>query len=955
MSSRRGRGSVAAAIAAAVAAVVAAAAPASPATEASATGTGADQLPFSIGTPQLAQITSGRTAPMQAPWNEFQGDPAFQPYPSTGAGTLYPTYTPGGVQTQTATGGGTVTEPNLAVFAGAASGTDGNFPYPTGTVGTPGTLDGYCGTGNQAMETAQGRYPVRQPADTTLPFSPAYFPHLVRNPHGILTGYFDWRPKDADEALVAATSSDNGRTWIYRGQALEENPGYCPSADTTDDGQGHANILTISGKSFLYTLPRAAGDSVGVGMIVHRIEPTPEQPLGDLPAVESVGIDPDAFVPGGTKPISVPTGSSGTTIPLTTLGTAHSPEQLVVGSFVDVTQNPVPASVPPVVMTCTALDAGANSLTGCSIPAGQSLTVQAGDLIEQVLGFAGAAVTVPGGPNKTTGDGGLSSLTVDPVATITSSTTPGFANPLTGTLFNNTVPLRLYANGTAIYCTQANANPTTKIEDCTAGSGNLQYPLSKGAPITGDPIVPATAYDAPTGSGMTNGLVAPDGIVGVLPSYPVTDRRQVPFGSTFVMYTEKELNYYTAANVPSAGTLPSSGTFDISAIPSPYIAADFAQSPTTSNGVVGPVQIWMGLTTAGTSPTSAIVQVSCDSVDETATTNTFTGCAVPSGYAGGSYAKNAWIGAPGASTVDINTLHAIGEGKSSDPEKLYGNNEDLTLLRVAWTTDGINFSSAGLANDGVISGQNTCGKSGPSPACASAARAGVTHPYDDISNPTTTTNPTNSGGAVNLNEYADNDAGNGTGPTTGGTGTGGAFDATEMRWVGSAGSIIQRDGIYELFLSGAWAADGDSDSFNHVFYSTSTDGQHWSVPIPVISTDYSFAASATQDKQLAEGQTAPLGISAYYSGRAYAPSLVPNPDGTLTMVFGADRIPKSLATAGTVLGTGSNPYTIGPTDPALYRNILVATLTPNGPPFDRPGEGPFFDTHHQSLASRPRP
>ena len=66
----------------------------------------------------------------------------------------------------------------------------------------------------------------------------------------------------------------------------------------------------------------------------------------------------------------------------------------------------------------------------------------------------------------------------------------------------------------------------------------------------------------------------------------------------------------------------------------------------------------------------------------------------------------------------------------------------------------------------------------------------------------------------------------------------------EMRWVGSAGSIITNpDGSYGLFLSGAWAADGDSDAFNQIFYSSSTDGEHWTDPVSVVSTDYTFSAS----------------------------------------------------------------------------------------------------------------
>ena len=108
-----------------------------------------------------------------------------------------------------------------------------------------------------------------------------------------------------------------------------------------------------------------------------------------------------------------------------------------------------------------------------------------------------------------------------------------------------------------------------------------------------------------------------------------------------------------------------------------------------------------------------------------------------------------------------------------------------------------------------------------------------------------------------------------------------------------------------------------------------------------MSTDYTFAASVAQDASLntgdcaslPQGCNAPLGISAYYSGRAYAPSVVQNPDGTLTMLFAGDHVPKSIATAGDVLGTNSNAlYTVGSTDPAIYRNILAVTLTSSTTP-----------------------
>src|SRR6202044_1075491 len=217
-----------------------------------------------------------------------------------------------------------------------------------------------------------------------------------------------------------------------------------------------------------------------------------------------------------------------------------------------------------------------------------------------------------------------------------------------------------------------------------------------------------------------------------------------------------------------------------------------------------------------------------------------------------SYNATSLIGAPGATTESAATLNLVGEGGGVPPSaknvaKLLKNNEDLTLLRVEYTPDGINFSTTGLDNGGVISGQSN----------------GATS-YSDVNNPSTTTAPPSG-----LNQYA----------------TPGTTDATEMRWVGSAGSIITNpDGTLGLFLSGAWSADGDSDAFNQIFYSSSTDGEHWTVPVSVVSTDYTFSASVAQDNALAHGSDAPLGISAYYSGRAYVPSVVQNPDGSLTMV-----------------------------------------------------------------------
>ncbi|MGA7833669.1 MAG: Ig-like domain-containing protein, partial [Acidimicrobiales bacterium] len=741
------------------------------------------------------------------------------------------------------------------------------------------------------------------------------------------------------------TSNDNGRTWTYDGEALEENPQYCPTGDTTDDGEGHPNVITIGGNTYLYTLPRAAGDMQGVGMVVHQFTPTESNPLGNLPATESVGIDPDAFVPAGTTSLTVTTTSS-STIPLTSLGTPGSPEQLIVGSFIDLTQTPTGTT--PTVITCGGL--GTSSLTGCNIaaptgsttlaPVPSSLTIHAGDLIEQVIGFttkssdlslpADEGGPIPAGPNSTLGTGGTASITVDPVqATVPAQgyTQNQFTNPLTGSTFNNNAPERLYLDGTAIYCVNADANPTSHIENCTTGGGGSPYTVSYSwEPITADPIVPASAYDVNAGDGMTNGLVAPDGIVGTLPSYP--NDGTVPNDATYVMYTEKELGYFVAAETTKKGTF-STTAFTIPSAPGTYISQDLNLGSSSNGTYSGPFNLEMGATAPSPSTSTAIIPVTCsslaltNSVDTSLASASFSGCTVPSADNNWTWSSNTYLGAPGAATVSPGALSLIGEGNSTNVSKLYKNNEDLSVLRVAWTTDGVNFSNAGLANGGIISGSSNAATTATGEVTCTASNATSVSNYQDINNPCSTQSP------ANLNAYAENDAANGTAPPTGGTDTGGVADVDEMRWVGSAGSIIDNNGTYELFLSGAWAADGDSDAFNQVFYSTSTDGENWSVPTPVISTDYSFAASVTQANQLAANQDDPLGISAYYSGRAYAPSVVQNPDGTLTMVFGADRVPKSITAAGTVIGTNASaPYTVGATDPALYRNILTVTLEP---------------------------
>jgi hypothetical protein len=754
------------------------------------------------------------------PWNISQGDSNVGP--SLPFGNLFPTYNPTSAQTPGL---------NLAVFPAATAAT----PYPSGVAGTPGPLPGYCASG---YPNDEGSTIVSQP-DTDLPMSPYYFPDVVNNVDGSLTGYFDYRPKDADEAVVAANSTDHGKTWTVTGEALDQNQGYCPTADANDDGQGHPFVMSAGGSTNLYTLQRPAGDNTGIGLLVHQVNPSATDPLTGLAANESVGIDPNTFA---ESTVVVPT-SGGTSIPVSTLGSANSPEDIVAGPYEVVAPG---ANSSSTFITCAGTNAGTTSLTGCTSTA--PVTVASGEDLIEVIATANPGgsntYTIPKGPNLPDGSGGLATVSITNATSV---------SPLTTYLLNDNAPNRLYIDGATVYCAQSNANPTTKIENCTTTQSS-SLTVHQGDAITMDPIIPPTAT-------MTSGLIAPDGIVGTLPTYP-----GAPSGSTVVLYTEKILSYFIEGTTTAKITLP------VATIP-------YARSVTASEQPLpasGPFTVYLGTTTS-----APIQVVTCTG----STLTSLTGCSGGSG----AVASGNWVGGPNSAVVPYSVLSQTGEGNngsSKGPEKLFGNNEDYTVLRAAYTTDGVNFTDLGAISGADGGTGNTSGS------------------YDDISNPLQQASPS----ATNPTNLSP-----------------GAQDTDELRWVGSRGTIITNpDGSYGMFLSGAWATDGDSDAFNQIFYSSSTDGEHWTVPQVVLSTDYTFSASIAQ-----QGTTNPLGISAYYSGRAYGPSVVQNPNGTLQMVFSGYRLPKPITSDGTVLGTNSSSlYTINPNDPALYRNILTMTLNP---------------------------
>jgi hypothetical protein len=165
-------------------------------------------------------------------------------------------------------------------------------PYnpPTTAFGTP--YASYCLNGQ--VQTAKGLNPMQ----------PYYFP-FVRENDGYIQGFFDYRPRNEQESVVTAISTDLGKSWFFEGEALGLNP-YCPADPTdpdnnnvivsgvsvpyasnsdnaADNGLGHPFVMTIGGVQLLYQLNRANGHIDSDQLVVHTLKHKGTQPLATLP------------------------------------------------------------------------------------------------------------------------------------------------------------------------------------------------------------------------------------------------------------------------------------------------------------------------------------------------------------------------------------------------------------------------------------------------------------------------------------------------------------------------------------------------------------------------------------------------------------------------------------------------------------------------------------------------
>jgi hypothetical protein len=219
----------------------------------------------------------------------------------------------------------------------------------TGSTTAGGPFDGstpYCTDGATGV-------PIVNSPSTINTASPYYFP-FVAGSGSNLQGYFDYRPRNVNEAIVAASSADGGQTWHFQNQIENLNqvrPATDKNGSGNDDGIGHPYVINFAGAGFLYALDRRNGHVDNDGLLVHTLKPITGSPLNGLPVNTEFGPPGTSAIPnsaiiaqwdfaqvtGGTANSPAPNIGSGTATALGMTNTYKGPSPTCSGAACEYT------------------------------------------------------------------------------------------------------------------------------------------------------------------------------------------------------------------------------------------------------------------------------------------------------------------------------------------------------------------------------------------------------------------------------------------------------------------------------------------------------------------------------------------------------------------------------------------------------------------------------------------
>jgi hypothetical protein len=766
-------------------------------------------------------------------------------------------------------------------------------------------------------------------ANTVNTFNPYYFPFIVGSGQTV-KGYFDYRPKDIDEAIVEATSTNAGQSWMFQ-QMAEQLTTECPNSNSNtandspagnpagnDNGEGHASIISYGSSTLVYTLNRMDGHVDSDGLIVHQLTPKPGSPLNPLPANSPFMQPPTANVIAGwnfngdnnttTAYSTIPPVSPSTTAPTFSVDTAPAPSTnnsvgTVAASALGMTNNYTYST------QTVSIHAG-----GSGYAVGDTGTFGAGGATYTVTKVSGGAVTAAAastlfGPNYVVG--------TNYAATKTTGSGTGLSLKVTALSTSGSV------DGDDVTPTTLSSDPS--IVTANNAAGNNIAPNDNNAWRVRGVGVPSSSQNGTVGTLNTgNGWN--------LAALPCTQGAQFLVDTTGFHYIVMQFDWYTT----------NQGVRDLQVL---YTADGSTWTP------VGPIQVSAGGSDFNNQITINFHALGITSVEN----NPNFGVRLVSVY-DPDYLGSPAYSIPGGGNVCSSTAtgtYTAASLASNNRPVVYNNNSG------SWRFDEVNFLGTAnnadpLVGDPVV---NTTGLVNPDgilavvpntfpikvlyisktlnsdyvaptnyPACPASVPNGNFNDDVEVVRIATTTNfvnftditPTNAVPSSTTSQTTQMVAGLSDPATTSYSG---------IRWPSPNGTLIQlSNGNWGLFFGAGNCLDGDSDGFHAILYaeSSGSDLTHWTVingmnnPIASIAQQTGLTDPQTGAMNVTipantpvVGQSVAGGMYDWFSGRVYAPQAIVTSPNTVSLIF-----------AGYNAGFQATPR-----DYSNYRNIGQVNLT----------------------------
>jgi hypothetical protein len=751
----------------------------------------------------------------------------------------------------------------------------------------------YCNPGGSS-----GGSLLMNSSSTVNTFNPYYFPFVVGSGQNV-KGYFDYRPKDINEAVVAATSTNAGQTWTFlemaeqlttecpnsNGNTANDSPGGNPAGN--DNGEGHPTVINYGGSTILYTLNRANGHVDSDGLIVHQILPRGASALNPLPVNSPLMQPPAANVIAGWNFNSdTNTSTAFPTIP-------GSPTFKINNSPLASTNN---------VTTSNAPTASAIGMTNNYTYMTQSVSIGSGGTGYAVgntgtFGSGGAQYTV-----STVSAGVVTAVTVSEFSAgyTVGTTYPTTASTGSGsglTLKVKDLATTGSVNGDDVTATTLSSDPLIVAANNSLASVNVAPNDNNAWRIRG-PGVPSGGTTGTLNTGNGWNLSAP----------PCTQGAQFAVDTTGYHYIVLQFDWYTTNQA----------------------VRDLQVLYTTNGGTtwlpVGPIQVSAGGSAFNNQITINFHALGIAGVEN----NPNFGVQMVSVYDPdylGSPAYSIPTGGNVCSPTATGTYTAASLATNNQPVQ-YNNNsgnwrfDEVNILGTANNTNPITSdpmtNTTGLVNpDGIlaivpntfpikvlyISKTLNSDYVAPTnyPVCPASIPNGNFNDDVEVVRIATTTNFVNFTDITPSNTPAFSLTANPNAPIpmVNGLSDPSTTSYSGIRWIAPNGTLIAlSNGNWGLFFGGGNCLDGDSDAFHAIMYAESngSDLTNWTVINGINNPIASIAQVTGTDPQTQQTVTIPAntpvigqsiagGQFDWFSGRVYGPQAIVTSPNTVSLVF----------------------------------------------------------------------